>query len=127
MKKIVVSKCFGGFGVSTQATLLLRELKNTTALSEVMKGEWYTPSPRAESLGGGEFPKEINKYDFNAFCLDIPRDDKDLISLIEKHGSEFVSGTHAQLEIVEIPNDVEWLVEEYDGLEHVAEKHRTWM
>jgi hypothetical protein len=30
------------------------------------------------------------------------------------------------LEIVEIPDDVEYTIEEYDGLEHIAEKHRTW-
>jgi hypothetical protein len=28
--------------------------------------------------------------------------------------------------VIEIPDDVEWEVEEYDGLEWVAEKHRTW-
>jgi hypothetical protein len=28
--------------------------------------------------------------------------------------------------VVEIPDDVNWQVEEYDGMEHIAEKHRTW-
>jgi hypothetical protein len=28
--------------------------------------------------------------------------------------------------IVEVPADVDWYIEEYDGLEWVAEKHRTW-
>jgi len=27
---------------------------------------------------------------------------------------------------VEIPDDVKWHIHEYDGLEHVAEDHRTW-
>ena len=27
---------------------------------------------------------------------------------------------------VEIPDDVEWQIEEYDGTEHISEKHRTW-
>jgi len=27
---------------------------------------------------------------------------------------------------VEVPDDVDWYVEEYDGLEHIAERHRTW-
>jgi len=30
------------------------------------------------------------------------------------------------LAIVEIPDDVEYTIEEYDGNEHVAEAHRTW-
>jgi hypothetical protein len=28
--------------------------------------------------------------------------------------------------VVEIPDGVEWEIAEYDGLEWVAEKHRTW-
>ena len=30
------------------------------------------------------------------------------------------------LKIIEIPDDVDWIIEEYDGNEWVAEKHRTW-
>jgi hypothetical protein len=36
------------------------------------------------------------------------------------------NGAHANLKIVEVPPDVEWQIEEYDGNEWVAEKHRTW-
>ena len=28
--------------------------------------------------------------------------------------------------IVEVPDGGEWELDEYDGIEHVAEKHRTW-
>ena len=28
--------------------------------------------------------------------------------------------------MTKIPDDVEWYVEEYDGIEWVAEVHRTW-
>jgi hypothetical protein len=33
---------------------------------------------------------------------------------------------HAELRVVEVPDDVNWVIEEYDGLEWVAEVHRTW-
>jgi len=36
------------------------------------------------------------------------------------------NGAHSNLKIVEIPGDIEWLVQEYDGAEWVAEAHRTW-
>lgn len=36
------------------------------------------------------------------------------------------SSKHGSLKVVEIPDDVEWVIEDYDGLECVAEKHRTW-
>jgi len=35
-------------------------------------------------------------------------------------------GEYSELKVVEIPDDVKWQLEEYDGLEWVAEKHRTW-
>ena len=33
---------------------------------------------------------------------------------------------NANLKMVEIPDDVEWEIADYDGKEWVAEKHRTW-
>jgi hypothetical protein len=35
-------------------------------------------------------------------------------------------GAYSQLKVVEIPDGVEWEIAEYDGSEHIAEKHRTW-
>ena len=35
-------------------------------------------------------------------------------------------GSHAQLKIVEIPNNIKWEIAEYDGHEWVSEVHRTW-
>ena len=39
---------------------------------------------------------------------------------------EKANGTFAKLQLVEIPDGVGWQVEEYDGMEWVSEKHRTW-
>ena len=56
---------------------------------------------------------------------DIPRDDPYLIKIVRDLGMA-ANGTHANLKIVEVPPDVEWQIEEYDGNEWVAEKHRIW-
>lgn len=48
-----------------------------------------------------------------------------LIKVVETLGTKSW-GRHAKLKIVEIPDDVEFTVEEYDGKEWVAEKHRIW-
>ncbi len=56
---------------------------------------------------------------------DVPRDDPYLIKIVRDLGMA-ANGVHANLKIVEIPPDVEWQIEEYDGNEWVAEKHRTW-
>jgi len=68
--------------------------------------------PRADSLGDN-------------FLSDIPRDDKDLVSVIKYIGKKSW-GKLATLKIIEIPNGVEWEIDDYDGSEHIAEKHRTW-
>lgn len=56
---------------------------------------------------------------------DIPRDDATLVATVEQLGDR-AHGDYARLEIVEIPADVVWMLQEYDGSEWVAETHRTW-
>jgi hypothetical protein len=36
------------------------------------------------------------------------------------------NGRFAKLKLVDIPLDIQWAIEEYDGDEWVIEKHRTW-
>lgn len=69
--------------------------------------------------------KELSGKDISRY-REISREDPLLIQIIEDLGSEKSSSDYAELRIVEIPDDVEWVVEEYDGWEWVAEKHRIW-
>ena len=55
----------------------------------------------------------------------IPRDDPALVQVVHETPREYGYAL-AYLKIVEIPDDVEWEIEEYDGNEWVAEKHRKW-
>ena len=56
---------------------------------------------------------------------EIPRDDENLIAVVELMGSA-ANGGYAELKIVDVPDDINWYVEEYDGREWVAERHQTW-
>lgn len=56
---------------------------------------------------------------------DICRHDEHLIDVIQKLGED-ADGPHAELKIIEIPDGVDYIIEEYDGAEWVAERHRTW-
>jgi hypothetical protein len=56
---------------------------------------------------------------------EIPRDDPILIQIIRELGDD-ADTRFCTLKVVEIPADVDWQIDEYDGLEWVAEKHRTW-
>jgi hypothetical protein len=53
------------------------------------------------------------------------RDSLKLIEVVEKLGVR-ADGEHSELKVVEIPDDVEYTIEEYGGLEWVSEVHRTW-
>ena len=110
--KLVINDCYGGFSLSRKAVERLREMGNGHALEEDIKDYWEMTDGR-----------RVQRPDI--YLFDIPRDDPQLIQIIEEMGDE-ANGEAAKLKIIEIPDDVEWIVQEYDGIEWVAEKHRTW-
>lgn len=59
------------------------------------------------------------------YAFEIPRDHPVLIRIVEECGED-AAGSNAELKIVEVPDGVNWFIEEYDGDECVAERHRTW-
>ena len=69
------------------------------------------------------YRNEVN--DPEADEWDIPRDHPVLVRLVQELRDE-VNTRFSELKIVEIPDGIEWTVCEYDGLEWVAEAHRTW-
>jgi len=56
---------------------------------------------------------------------EIDRDDPVLVQVIEQLGDS-AGDSYSSIKVVEIPDGVEWRISEYDGVEWVAEKHRTW-
>ena len=70
---------------------------------------------------------EIKKIeDVNTIWLyDICRDDPVLVQVVEELGEKSFN-RYSKLCVVEIPEGVKWHIHEYDGMEHVAEDHRTW-
>ena len=57
---------------------------------------------------------------------EIERNNPKLVECVEKLGEE-ANDMCAELKVVEIPDDVNWEIGEYDGLEWVEEVHRRWM
>ena len=93
--KVVINACHGGFGLSDKAEELYKRAKGITGK--------------------------------DTYCVswDVPRDDPDLVRIVEQLGTK-ADTSFSQLKIIDIPDGVEFQIEEYDGLEWVAEKHRTW-
>ena len=95
MTKVVVNRCFGGFGLSRKAVEILQERLDDDT---------------------------INNYSFRA---DEYRTNPELVRVVEELGDR-ANGFYAKLEVVEIPDDVTWFIDEYDGTETIREKHSWW-
>lgn len=91
--KVVINRCFGGFGLSDEAIKLYEDLSGKKSL--------YAR-------------------------VDIERNDPILIDIIETLGIEKSNGGYAELKIVDIPDGINYTICEYDGMEWIAEAHRTW-
>ena len=65
------------------------------------------------------------EWDGYGYAFEGSRDDPSLVAAVEKLG-ERASGIFARLKVIDIPDDVDWEIDEYNGYEQVAEKHRTW-
>ena len=59
------------------------------------------------------------------YACDIERHDVDLVHVVEEMGADAYD-RFSSLKVVEIPDGIEYVIEDYDGMEHVAEAHRTW-
>lgn len=57
---------------------------------------------------------------------DSQRANVHLVRVVEELGAAAAGSSYSDLKIVDVPDDVEWTIEEYDGIEWVAEVHRTW-
>lgn len=129
MRKIVINTCYGGFGLSHEAVLRYAELVGLSLSwqiddisTRIYKQKAVVDNPSVLV----HYYTSMQHTDENYWSgRDIVRDDTRLVQVIEELGSE-ANGRFASLVVVEIPDDVEWQIEEYDGFEHIAEKHRTW-
>ena len=72
-----------------------------------------------------EYKQLAGITDSEFYDRDIARDDPYLVQIVQRLGMA-ANGGYSNLKIIEIPGDIEWIVQEYDGAEWVAEKHRTW-
>jgi hypothetical protein len=145
MKEIVINKCFGGFGLSDKAyekliewgipvRKYIEEPRNPkTGLYDIEvpenKGEVIFDkelTPKGESRFNDIYHKfkEISSRYWETW-LDEKRDHPLLIKVVKELGQK-ASDCHANLKIIKIPADVDWQINEYDGLESIHEVHRSW-
>lgn len=139
MKEVVINSCFGGFGLSPKAVMEYAKLSGFNVypyVTDYGSGD-YNKTTRwnngdndmciywlKEDIGDNPSSEKLNNAEW-FHEHEIQRDDKILIQVVRKLKDK-ANGICALLNIVEIPDDVEYQIEEYDGNEHIAEKHRIW-
>jgi hypothetical protein len=141
-RKVAINACHGGFRLSDAAFIEFMRRKGITVYAdpqplgsnfwktplseqpEILRTEWYrVPAERKDEYhAAGKAAGQVYQHDWLG---SDKRDDPDLIAVLEQFGDDARTKVSAP-DIVEIPADVEWQIDEYDGLEWVAEKHRTW-
>lgn len=112
--KVVINKRYSGFGLSDQAIEALAELKGIQLYKVASSTFSYTNHYYTD-------PKLENYYS----PYDYPRHDADLVKVVETLGKA-ANTPFSNLVIVEIPDGVDYYVDEYDGMETINETHRSW-
>lgn len=131
--QIVINKCFGGFCLSNEAFEMYLELKGIKYYKYpgLLGSDYYrVPKEKYEKLSemwhkeDGNY-KRINAKNWFLSDRDIKRNDPLLIKVVKELKNR-ANGRCAELKIVRIPNNIEWEIDEYDGLETIDEKHKSW-
>lgn len=99
--KIAINRCYGGFSVSRAAQKRLVE------------------------LGCPHMEGTVDEYGYQHRENIKHRSCPMLVQVITELGDK-ANGNLAVLKIVEVPDGIECHLDEYDGVEHVAENHEVW-
>ena len=142
--KVVINTCYGGFGLSDAAYEQLHAwgvpIQKYVEQEQDEATGLYKPQP----LNAGEviFDSDLTPAEENSISAlywkyrgisqrywdggwTKDRSHSLVLRVVEELG-EKANGLHAKLSIVEIPDGTDYEIDEYDGIEHIAEKHRTW-
>ena len=113
--KIVINKKHGDFRLSEEAVLLYGDKKGLNIIAkqdEKIKAiTHYFLNEEKEENGFAEW--------------EIERTDPVLVDVVEQLG-DLADGYYCKLKVVEVPDDVEWYIHNYNGIESVHECHRIW-
>lgn len=146
--KVVINKCFGGFGLSDAAYEKLiewgipvrkyrEEQRNpdTGLYEKIDENEGRVIfdrelTPPGESRFNDHYHEfkgrsRMSQRYWETWIRYEARSDPLIVRVVEELGDK-ANGGCSELAVVEIPDGIDYEISEYDGQEHIAEKHRTW-
>lgn len=140
-REVVINNQFGGFGLSLEGVMEYAKLSGFPLFAYTVDFShgYQMDAPVIRAMPGtkafiiyylkNDLGDVITREDLNKgewfHERHIPRDDPNLIKVVRTLKKK-ANGQCAALEIRKIPADVDFEIEEYDGNEWIAEKHRTW-
>lgn len=142
MTKIVINRCYGGFGISEAGLIEYARIKGIALYPDksdsLATTYWTIPKDHPERIAfkewqnrtgknEEEYRKMVKIYDkYTIYARDIERDDPALVQMVENLG-EKASDSCSRLVIEEIEKGTLYRIEEYDGLESIETKDSyTW-
>lgn len=140
--KVILNKCYGGFQVSDEGYQLYAKKKGLNLyrynieiinggkgiykkVEKVDKKNYWKIYYFTKDMGDNI---EISDEDYTKYSLYLNyeyREDKALIETIEELGQN-ASGSCGNLKVVEIPDNLNYVIDEYDGIETLHEKVKVW-
>lgn len=136
--KVILNKCYGGFGISKAGYELYAKKKGIEIFAyklECVNGKpIYRKTDTGSSIFTITFTKDFGDYidlsDDNSekYCLELRgnrREDPVLIEVVEELGDS-ANGSFAKLVIVDIPDGMEYEIDDYDGVETLHQKVKKW-
>lgn len=136
--KVILNKCYGGFGVSQEAYELYAKKKGIELFAYKLEYRNGKPIYRKTDTGSSiftiNFTKDFGDYiemsddDFDKYYLNLDeshREDPVLIEVVEELGKK-ANGPFGELVIVDIPDGMEYEIDDYDGVETLHQKVEKW-
>lgn len=136
--KVILNKCYGGFDVSREAYELYAKKKGieifTYKLECVNDKPIYRKTDTGSSIFTITFTKdfgdciELSDDNSEKYYLELRsshREDPVLIEVVEELGKR-ANSPFSKLVVVDIPDGMEYEIDDYDGVETLHEKVKKW-
>ena len=136
--KVILNKCYGGFGVSQKAYELYAKKKGIEIFAYKLECTNDKPIYRKTDMGSSiftitftkDFGDYVDLYDDNSekYILELcsnHREDRVLIEVVEELGDR-ANSPFSKLVIVDIPDGMEYEIDDYDGVETLHQKVEKW-
>ena len=129
--KIVINRCYGGFVLSDAAYEKLIEWgipvrryeenppEGIVSEKEVIYDDNLTDVPDHKAGRSGRRYWEVWLSSSHSRSHPL------LVRVVEELG-EKAHGECAKLKVVDVPDEVDWDIDDYDGMESVHERHSSW-